>query len=179
MSKRAKPIALAIGAAVTALLVLATWHNPEPSYQGKPLSYWIRPFLDTNGPYSRPSASQLTIATNALHHIGTNVIPLLVQWVAYDAEGRRNRLRRFLPKALRRTSLIYKPFVDPNKELRAVQPAAAVISFGPKASIAFPELGRILTDADLFGAGTTALWILKDIGEPAVAYFGLRDDKQT
>src|SRR5690349_2786311 len=124
MSKRAKPIALAIGAAVTALLVLATWHNPEPSYQGKPLSYWIRPFLDTNGPYSRPSASQLTIATNALHHIGTNAIPLLVEWVSYDAEGRRNRLRSFLPKPLRRTKLLYMLFVDPNKDPRAVQAGA-------------------------------------------------------
>jgi hypothetical protein len=167
MSTRAKLIALAIGTAFIGLIVLASWRDREPSYQGEPLSYWIGLYRDTNGPYGRPTTAKLEIASNAVRHIGTNGIPWLVEWVAYDGVGRRNKLR-WLPKPLRRVSLLEQLCVDQTKELRAVDAGTALVTLGPEASPAFPELGRILTDADLFGAGTRALWILRKIEEPAV-----------
>lgn len=144
---------------------------PEPAYQGKPLSDWITCITLTNGPLVLPTAAQREMAADAMHHIGTNAIPFLIEWVSYDPWGRRNKLRRTLqalPARLRRSAFFERLFVDPNKAQRADQAAAALICLGPEASPAFPELGRMLTDADVFGAGSTALHILTEIGEPAV-----------
>jgi hypothetical protein len=168
MSTRAKLIALAIGAAVTVLFALAIWPDREPSYQGKSLSYWVGSFSNANSPIPGwASAAQTEMARNAIRHIGTNGIPLLIEWVSYDGRRRRNWLTR-LPMGLGRTRLLQHMCSDPRKEVRAGEAAKALITLGPEASPAFPELGRILTDGEFWGAGTTALSILREIGEPAV-----------
>jgi HEAT repeat protein len=69
---------------------------------------------------------------------------------------------------LQRSSLLERLYVNRSKERRAGEAAMALICLGPNAAPAFPQLGRLLTEGSLFGAGSSALAILREIGEPAV-----------
>src|SRR5882724_10172199 len=57
-------------AAVGALVWFLLRPDPEPTYQGKPLSYWLDGFVSGN-----PSPDK---ATEAVRQIGTNAIPTLL-----------------------------------------------------------------------------------------------------
>jgi hypothetical protein len=119
MSSRGKLLLIITGAGLAMLLVLPSWRNREPSYQGKSLSYWIGCFTDTHAPIpSWASEQQTEMARTAVRSIGTNGIPLLVEWVSYDGMGRRNRLGK-LPIGLGRSRLLKHIYVDPRKEIRA------------------------------------------------------------
>lgn len=69
-------------AAILATVVVATWvlvlqvvpAPQEPSYEGKRLSEWV---IDLNGEFTVEQA-------RALDAMGTNAIPHLLRWVAYD-----------------------------------------------------------------------------------------------
>jgi hypothetical protein len=61
--------------ALTALV----WHGPtEPRYQGIPLSEWLKAYRPIGG---RASGSQQ--AADAVRHIGTNALPLLLSWIEH------------------------------------------------------------------------------------------------
>lgn len=63
----------------TALLIVLfalLTHENEPHYKGRPLGYWVTRLGD---PTDRPRASEEAIAA-----IGTNAVPLLLEWIQYE-----------------------------------------------------------------------------------------------
>ena len=165
MPTRGKLILLAIGGGLAALLLFLTWPNREPSYQDKPLSYWIGRLVDTNSAKGLASKSEQQIVRDAIHHMGPNAISRLGNWASYDCPLRL-RLLRILPHQLRRFMELHP--IDQRYMIRAGRAAQALIVLGPEASSIFPQLGHVFTDGELFEGGTRALSILREIGEPAV-----------
>ena len=84
--KRGKGVALILVACAVVGLVVATFWpaEKEPEYQGKKLSEWIIAYTLLSDPN--------TPAANALRHIGTNALPLLVKWVGFQNPAWRSNL---------------------------------------------------------------------------------------
>ena len=80
--------ALAICAA--GLLGLLWPHQREPRYEGRSLTEWLRLYRPFGSVESSPSQE----AADAVRHIGTNALPLLVSWIqeAKDVPPGRQRL---------------------------------------------------------------------------------------
>jgi hypothetical protein len=73
-----------------AVVGVASWlllrPEPEPVYQGKPLTYWCEQYIATYGPNSQgKSRAQVEIAIRA---IGTNAIPTLLRWLKTDEDSK-------------------------------------------------------------------------------------------
>ena len=56
---------------------LESQFSDEPTYEGKPLGEWLK-LYDRQGDYAYSKE-----ATNAIHHIGTNAIPVLLERLVY------------------------------------------------------------------------------------------------
>src|SRR2546422_797856 len=71
---------LLAGAALVAVSKLST--KGEPAYAGRPLSEWVLLYarLDPVKAGS-PATSE---AAQAIRHIGTNALPLMVRWIQYE-----------------------------------------------------------------------------------------------
>jgi hypothetical protein len=138
MGKRGRVLIALAAVAVLAVLAWTMLHTPapEPVYNGKPLSYWLRGYgysYDTN----LPSSAQ---ADAALREIGTNAVPTLLRMLrAHDSPLKT----RFLKWAFR-----YRYF-------RINYPSAGTINLeachgfralGPNAYGAVPELIRVLDE---------------------------------
>ena len=157
-----------IVAALAALLILAlTRVPPEPSYQGKPLTYWVQQLADTNSPTGLVPQAAFEPVRQALLHMGTNATLMLADWACYDRPLRRHLLQK-LPRALRRSQYLSPQLIDDPHGLRGGYAGQALIILGPHASPAFPKLGRTLTDGEFWGVADRDLWVLRTIGQPAV-----------
>ena len=53
--------------------------RPEPSYHGKPLAVWLRTYGSSR---SSPQSREWREADDAVRHIGTNCIPVLLRMIA-------------------------------------------------------------------------------------------------
>ena len=83
--------------AVAAVAVLLGWrlfHPPEPVYQGKPLSAWVRQF-NTN--YLVGSKSSAEEAQRAIQHIGVEALPFLLRQMRASDSSLKKRLRAAVP----------------------------------------------------------------------------------
>ena len=113
----------------------------DPAYDGKPLSEWLK-MHDANG-FLSPEA------TNAIHNMGTNAIPALIQRLVYMQP----------PFGLR--------YFDNGVHMDAVR---GFIALGEQALPAFPQLEALMdaTNQDIvlyamvssLGAGTNAIPVL-------------------
>ncbi len=79
---------------ISAIVVLIMWRTDEtePSYDGKPLSYYV----GLNDRYYGGSASERKAAADAISHIGTNAISFLVKWIQYDEPAGITKFRETL-----------------------------------------------------------------------------------
>jgi HEAT repeat protein len=106
---------------------------PEPTYQGKPLSYWLRGY---RGSFNAPTPRD---ADKALDNIGTNAIPTLLR-LLQEPEDPKWKLK--LIAMVQKQHLIKTDFVTaPQRNLAA---ALAFSYLGDKASNAVPALVEIL-----------------------------------
>ncbi len=72
-----------VGASVLAAVLIGVgWlffgHNDEPTYEGKPVSYWFKEYYSPPR-YAEPDSDNHQDALNALHAMGSNALPYLVQ----------------------------------------------------------------------------------------------------
>ena len=88
-------IFLAVGLAVLVWALLQPG-NHEPTYEGKKLSHWLTAAIDHRFS-DRQGAIQ---ATNAVHHIGTNALPFLLQWMEGEIPKWRENLVERLPRKM-------------------------------------------------------------------------------
>jgi hypothetical protein len=69
-----------VSALVTAVVVVAVafWPDPEPKYGGKRLGEWLSVAFDANY-----ESAQRIEAQAAVRNIGTNALPILLEWIYY------------------------------------------------------------------------------------------------
>jgi HEAT repeat protein len=71
---------IVFGIAIVAVLASGVWlllrsHHPEPNYQGKPLSVWLKGFDANQG------SAEYSAAQSAVQQIGTDALPTLIYYL--------------------------------------------------------------------------------------------------
>ncbi|HWF18029.1 MAG TPA: HEAT repeat domain-containing protein [Verrucomicrobiae bacterium] len=124
----------------------------EPSYQGKTLTGWLEGFYSSM--QDRPDA------INALHHISSNAIPTLLNYVAAKDSRLEKSLLKWNEKHPRMTLPLY-----PETEKQELADQGFQI-LGPDAKSAVPQLIALLKDDDE-NVRLTAAYCLGCIGDEA------------
>ena len=137
--RKRKRVLLA-GASV-AVLALAFWflllRNSEPVHDGRRLSEWVEMHREGSSMDQREAAV-------AIQAIGTNALPHLVEWLAYQPSGLRSTLESMVrhgPNWLAQSQRIDAMLQADNR--RANCAAGAFVALGSAAAPAIPELERI------------------------------------
>jgi hypothetical protein len=133
--KRKKLIAIVFGlAAISALVALALRdRDPEPAYNGHPLSYWVSEF--THDAHDVENGEPI-------RQIGTNAFPFLLRWIAFEPSTLRTKtveLAERLPSEWR------PDFLD-NPQWLFARAADAFQALGPQATNAIPALTLMATN---------------------------------
>jgi len=76
---------------VACVLVAVLTREREPSYGESGLSEWVA--ICDSGPSRVYSADEWDMADDAIRHIGTNSLPLLLAWIDYQPPAWKERLR--------------------------------------------------------------------------------------
>jgi hypothetical protein len=134
------------GCIVVAILIAEMWPGErEPEYGGKKLSEWL---FQYQAYHRSPDSIERREASDAVHHIGTNAIPSLLKWIAYEQPRWKENLRTQYRKWP-------KPFVNKSIDLWFIKKRRlagdAVLGFGilgPEADPAVPELTRLTKSAN-------------------------------
>jgi hypothetical protein len=130
-----------IGIALCAFLWMALHRaEPEPMYEGKPLSAWLEstPYLGTNDPQSLLLYVQQRVdALTAIRAMGTNVVPALVRML----QQRDPPLLLKLVSLAQKQRLIPIPFVPASSHHQRA--FLGLQALGPDAQSAFPDLLRV------------------------------------
>lgn len=115
--------------ALAGLIAIISSNPPEPSYQGKPLSWW----LEEN---ARPPSQLGTPETaEAIRQIGTNALPTLIELLC----ARDSSIKKLAMKWAARQSIIKIHFI-PADELRS----RAVCAYARLRSVARPQVPALL-----------------------------------
>lgn len=129
-----------LGVFIVLLALLS--RDREPRYQGIELSEWLRAYGEAAAETNAPATQQ---AFDAVTAIGTNALPHLLKWLAYEPAAWRNRLANqpSLPNWLSSLagSALYR---DVNMK-RRVYAVNGFRVLGAQAAVAVPELtGRLV-----------------------------------
>ena len=157
--------ALAICAA--GLLWLLWPQQREPRYEGNSLSEWLSLYRQPIGANTRIQSEE---AADAVRHIGTNALPLLVTWVqeAQDLPPRRQRLFATVWGWSSGTPgrAVLLEFIG-GRQLRAQRAFWAFEMLGETARGAVPDLARVAREAE-GPTATSAVTALGYLGKDAV-----------
>lgn len=119
--------------------------NPEPSFKGKPLSFWLQQYDTTITSIEPKKVTLNKQAVIAVRSIGTNAIPTLLKMVAKGS---------FWPSG--------RPKVN-------VEGIDGFVILGASASNAVPALVKIFKDKNSLSSQASAAWALDGIGTGATA----------
>jgi hypothetical protein len=165
MSKRRGLLITAACALAVSVIVAWLLRDNEPQYRGRSLHHWVEILGDPELVYDRSP-----YATQALRHAGTNALPLLLKWAAYEVKPspvkeladhltRRNPSGYFV-KAFRHWAM--------SRDNRANGTVVAFGELGGIAEPAIPVLRELAgTSADQ-GCALRAVECLTAMGEPAL-----------
>jgi hypothetical protein len=134
MWKRSSLLFLIPCLAIAVVLLTLPRREPEPKYQGHSLSYWL--FLSERDPLSKDAAK-------AVSEIGTNALPLLMQWIRYELPPWRKKLAKGNNSLLQG---LVRPFLPTKRELLADATQYAFRILGTNAASAIPELTGLMRD---------------------------------
>src|SRR6266853_5691722 len=139
MRKRLHVAALLTLAAM--LAVLAWNHSAEPTYQAKPLSYWML----LNARHSVPGQPNPAVAIAA---IGSNAVPYLLKWAGQRPFNWQLGVRTYrnANPSLRRFIPFWATGID--KENRALSALIAIQCLGPAGRSAAPRLLALANDTN-------------------------------
>jgi len=156
-----------VGVLVVVALIGGGWlffgHNSEPSYEGKSVSYWFKEFYSPQYDTGLDSNSHRD-AINALHAMGSNALPYLVQVVFSTNEDsparmKLNRLLDKLPDSWNLRGLITKNEI----RQRAVE---AIHEIGPPVTDILPLIQAQLNQTNTF-QHLAAIFILTCVSNEA------------
>ena len=130
---------VAVGIVIVGAIILAVTHDPDPVYEGRPLSEWLKAYSP------RASDSEREKAKEALSAMGPTALNVMVRWVAYEAPAWRSRMSALakqlpMPKGIRNWM-----YVD-TREGRAFGAMLGFRAFGPVKTNVGPALVRIAND---------------------------------
>src|ERR1051326_8485766 len=102
MRRRWVTLLIATVAVTVLVFTLRLVRDREPVYKGRTLSEWLVIELDTMDSYSAigetvEAAKRQSAATTAIRQIGTNALPSLLKWTAYQEPPWRTNLYFRLP----------------------------------------------------------------------------------
>jgi HEAT repeat protein len=121
------------------LVPLFTSSEREPTYNGRPLSEWLRLYARWS---PSPGSPRNEEAASAIRRIGTNALPYLTKWIQYERPAWRMRLYRLMAKFPWSSNHLPR-----ERSLERAEGAAEAFKiFGPEASPAIPELAQIIND---------------------------------
>jgi HEAT repeat protein len=160
--------AVVLALAISATICLWSHTRPsEPSYKGRRLSEWVA--LYGNYPGFKYSDFRQEPA-EAIQHIGTNALPSLVAWIAYEPSPWTKRLQTVfdeLSPLIAESAPARKLFPFNDAYVRALNATAALRLLGPLAAPAVPELARRISLTNSPDARLSAIAALSCIGPPA------------
>ena len=128
--------ALCTAALLLAFATFAWIHPKEPTYHGKPLSYWMLA-------NARPVNKDQPDPAVALSAIGSNAVPFLLKWAEQRTYNWQKQLRPYRDKSplLRKVIPYWATGID--KQNRALAALHAIPRLGPAASPAIPRLAAL------------------------------------
>jgi hypothetical protein len=165
VKKSRRILVISAALVVACVLTIVLWPvEKEPVYAGKKLSAWV---LQLNNPLGEWGTAQETVeAGNAIRSLGTNSLPWLLKWIAYEPPPSKRNVYRLL-KGFR----VAAPYQHLQRmESRGYYSILAFRTLGASANPAIPELNRMMTNAASYVVSTRARDSLAFIGEPALPY---------
>jgi hypothetical protein len=156
--KRKKLIALALGLAVISAFIAFELHDREPTYEGHPLSYWVERYsVERFTP--RTDITRDEEVAEAIKNIGTNAIPFLLKWIAYQPSLLRSKTEVLVQKL----PSTWQPIFRSKHESLADKAMSSFALLGDTTSNAIPALSFLAittTNETLAIRSTIALaWI--------------------
>ena len=177
MRKHWKPLAAA--AALGTLICVAVFRpsEKEPRYNGRSLSTWLALY---DGVKTVEDGHYYQEGDQAVHAIGTNALPFLVQWIRHEPPFWLDAARTVIPQAISDTRLVRPLIYGPGNERRR----NALHGFrilGTNAAPAIPALVALMLDTNRSTTARSAIMALSMIGAPAVPSMlaGLSDTNYT
>jgi len=169
MPNRGK-ILLLMGCVLAGLvLFMLPGRLPDPIYEGRPLPGWLDMLDSRQGRV--PSFEERDKAAHAIRQIGTNALPLLLAWLAYEPPISRYHLMPICQK-LPQWILVSRPVQTVLSNRKAEERAQAAMEafkvLGPAATPAIPELIRRTGLNKSLARRDRALLALAHLGQPAV-----------
>ncbi|HSH16827.1 MAG TPA: HEAT repeat domain-containing protein [Verrucomicrobiae bacterium] len=164
-------LALAGTALLLLILYLGTAGEREPTYEGRPLSEWISIYGENV--LNRGSGfhdKEQDAAANAIRAIGTNGLPFLIKWIAYDPGTLRLHVwtrEDTFANWLRGRSIVHQWLFGGSARAYSSQSAFEVL--GDQAIPAIPKLHRIACTAGRSETQMAAVTCLFNIGPAATA----------
>jgi hypothetical protein len=160
MPKR-RIIWLLIAGAVLVGMLVAVFSNRgrEPEYRGKKLSEWVERYGMANTFSLRSPKSE---AQAAIRHFGTNAIPYLLNWMAYEQPLWKYKLNSAL--------LRFKPswMIRDKRQRLSAGAGPALGELGSEATCAIPELIRLANNRKRHTSRVSAVVALGRLGKPAL-----------
>jgi HEAT repeat protein len=164
MGKRGRAVILIAACGVTLLAALA-WtllHGPafvpEPVYQGKPLSYWLRGYEGSYRGNNMPNQPTRADADAAILDAGTNAIPTLLRMLRANDSPLR---RKIFAWAMNMRVFSHHEYAASLN----MQAGQGLEKLGPLAGSAVPELIKILDQTNSSGSQCWAAIALGQLGQ--------------
>jgi hypothetical protein len=133
--------------------------SPEPSYAGRPLSFWVIAL----GPPYNPSPPT---AVKAIQHIGTNALPFAINWIKHDPSLWRSVVAKFIFKHAKSPRLItFARQILYNDDAKLADATPHLLQLmSEHATPAFPQLLRLANDNSRPQAASRAVACLVEAG---------------
>ena len=162
---RRKLLILLVCAAMAAGVVALWPKGREPEYNGKKLSEWLRDYRPVHQRMV-PVASEE--AADAVRHIGTNGLPILVKWIQETKEPpkwKEKMLELFDRISPKSTDRLFEVFAG--RELRDWRAVWGFEILGEEARSAIPDLVRVANSGNK-EAASSAIRALGYLGKDAL-----------
>ena len=145
------------------LYVVARLPPAEPRYWGKPLHFWL-----VHARNERLSATELANTRAAVICIGTNKLPLLLQWFREEEPPYHEpAYRKAINWLLSRQRFIQSRLEAPYRPSRPSMAFWVFNEYPAVAETAIPQFVAMLTDKEDLTKGKSCM-VLGKIGEPAI-----------
>jgi hypothetical protein len=170
MRKHRKLLAATLFAVLAITIVVLLAHEPEPRYNGRSLSSWLKAYAaiyETTG--TTQTIPDVGEAVHAIQAIGTNALPLLLKWIQQEPPSWQQAAHRKLPKRLWNTAPARLLIDGPGYE-KASHAMNAFDILGTNAAPAIPGLVKLMTGTTNRTIVARAIGALGGIGVPALPY---------